>query len=54
VRDLNDADGTARITVTSLSNAERRPGGSPQLNAAFHVLLLREAQVPPHHDVRPR
>jgi len=54
VRDLNEADGATHITVASLSNAERRPGGSPQLNAAFHVLLLREAQEPPHHDVRPQ
>jgi Tfp pilus assembly protein PilO len=54
VRDLNDRDGALHISVASLSNAERRPGGSPQLNAAFHVLLLREAQEPPQHDVRPR
>jgi Tfp pilus assembly protein PilO len=54
VRDLNDRDSTVHISVASLSNAERRPGGSPQLNAAFHVLLLREAQEPPQHDVRPR
>ena len=54
VRDLNGRDGAVHISVASLSNAERRPGGSPQLNAAFHVLLLREAQEPPQHDVRPR
>jgi hypothetical protein len=54
VRDLNQADGALHISVASLSNAERRPGGSPQLHAAFHVLLLREAQEPPQHDVRPR
>jgi hypothetical protein len=54
VRDLNEADGAAHITVASLSNAERRPGAAPQLNAAFHILLLREAQEPPHHDVRPQ
>jgi hypothetical protein len=54
VRDLNQADGAVHIAVASLSNAERRPGGTPQLNAAFHVLLLREAQESPHHDVRPQ
>ncbi len=54
VRDLNDRDGAVHISVASLSNAQRRPGGSPQLNAAFHVLLLREAQEPLHHDVRSR
>jgi hypothetical protein len=54
VRDLNQRDGAVRIGVASLSNAERRKGTSPQLNAAFHVLLLREAQELPHHDIRPR
>lgn len=54
VRDLNGRDGAVHISVASLSNAERRPGGIPQLNAAFHVLLLREAQEPPQHDLRPR
>lgn len=54
VRDLNGRDGAVHVSVASLSNAERRPGGIPQLNAAFHVLLLREAQEPPQHDVRPR
>ena len=54
VRDLNDRDGAIHIGVASLSNAEHRPGGSPQLNAAFHILLVREAQESPQHDVRPR
>ncbi len=53
VRDLNDRDGAVHIGVASLSNAERRPGGTPQLNAAFHVLLMREAPEQPH-DVRPQ
>lgn len=51
VRDLNDRDGAVHISVASLSNAEHRPGTSPQLNAAFHILLLRDAQEPPQHDV---
>jgi hypothetical protein len=42
-RDLNDADAAARITLASLGNADRRHGVLPQLNAAFHVTLLREA-----------
>ena len=51
VRDLNDRDGAVHISVASLSNAEHHPGTSPQLNAAFHILLLRDAQEPPQHDV---
>jgi hypothetical protein len=42
-RDLNDADAAARITLASLGNADRRHDALPQLNAAFHVTLLREA-----------
>jgi hypothetical protein len=42
-RDLNAADAIARITLTTLGNAPTRPGERPQLNAALHVNLLREA-----------
>lgn len=42
-RDLNAEDGVARITLASLGNAERLRGGRPQLSAAFHIILLREA-----------
>jgi Tfp pilus assembly protein PilO len=42
VRDLNDGDAAARITLVSFGNADRRRGVRPQLNAAFHVTLLRE------------
>jgi hypothetical protein len=43
VRELNAADVATRITLASMSDAERRPGEQPPLNAAFHVILLREA-----------
>jgi Tfp pilus assembly protein PilO len=42
-RDLNAGDALARITLAALANAQARPGERPQLNAAFHVTLLREA-----------
>jgi hypothetical protein len=42
-RDLNTADAAAQITLASLGNADRRRGVRPQLNAAFHVTLMREA-----------
>lgn len=44
-RDLNAVDGAARITLGTLANAQTRPGERPQLNAAFHVALLREPDV---------
>jgi Tfp pilus assembly protein PilO len=54
VRDLNSGEIATRITLASLSDADRRPGERPQLNAAFHVSLLREADVSTTHDVRSR
>lgn len=54
IRELNGGDVAARITLASLGDADRRPGERPQLNAAFHVLLLREADESTTHDVRPR
>ncbi|MGA2395553.1 MAG: hypothetical protein ABSH03_19605 [Candidatus Lustribacter sp.] len=42
-RDLNAGDAVARITLGTLGTAQTRPGDRPQLNAAFHVTLLREA-----------
>lgn len=52
VRDLNDGGVAARITLASLGIAARRPGEPARLNAAFHVLLLREADEPTTHDLR--
>jgi hypothetical protein len=43
VRELNAGDVATRINLASLGTADRRPGAGPQLNAAFHVHLLREA-----------
>jgi hypothetical protein len=43
VRELNSGDVATRINLASLGTADRRPGAGPQLNAAFHVHLLREA-----------
>ena len=54
VRDLNAGDVATRVTLASLANAGRRPGEPSQLNAAFHVLLLREADEPTTHDPQPR
>jgi hypothetical protein len=54
VRDLNGGEIATRITLASLSDADRRPGERPQLNAAFHVLLLREADDSTTHGVRAR
>jgi hypothetical protein len=54
VRELNGGEIATRITLASLSDADRRPGERPQLNAAFHVSLLREADVSTTHDVRAR
>lgn len=42
-RDMNAGDAVARISLATLGNAQTRPGDKPQLNAAFHVSLLREA-----------
>jgi hypothetical protein len=42
-RDLNAGDAVARITLATLGSAQTRPGDRPQLNAAFHVTLLRES-----------
>jgi hypothetical protein len=53
VRELNGGDVAARISLASLGAADRRPGVRPALNAAFHVLLLREGDDPATHDVRP-
>jgi hypothetical protein len=51
VRELNAGDVAAQINLASLSDAARRPGERPQLNAAFHVLLLREADESTTHAV---
>ena len=45
-RDLNAADAVARLTLASLGNAQTQRGRPQQLNAAFHVALLREADEP--------
>jgi hypothetical protein len=45
-RDLNAGDAAARISLATLGNAQAKPGDRPQLNAAFHVTLLREADEP--------
>jgi hypothetical protein len=52
IRELNGGDVVARITLASMSDADRRPGERPQLNAAFHVQLLREADESTTHDAR--
>jgi len=54
VRELNGGDVAARISLASLGNADRRPGTRPQLNAAFHVLLLREGDDTTTPDARSR
>ena len=54
VRELNGGAIAARITLASLGDADRRTGVRPQLNAAFHVLLLREGDDPTTNDARPR
>lgn len=41
LRDLNGRDFAARIAVTSLLEAARRPGDRAQLQASFSVTLLR-------------
>jgi len=51
-RDLNAGDAVARITLATLANAQTRPGDRPQLNAAFHVTLLREADDAPPSTAR--
>lgn len=52
VRDVSDGDVATRVTLASLANAGRRPGRRPELNAAFHVLLLRESDAT-IHDLQP-
>jgi hypothetical protein len=54
VRELNGGDVATHITLASLGDADRRAGVRPQLNAAFHVLLLREADDSTIHNLRPR
>jgi hypothetical protein len=54
VRELNAGDVAARINLASLGAADRRPGAVPQLNAAFHVHVLREADDSTNHNARPR
>jgi hypothetical protein len=54
VRELNGGDAARRINLTSLGNADRRPGVRPQLDADFHVFLLREADESTTTDARPR
>jgi len=53
VRELNAGDVATSITLASLGVADRRAGVRPQLNAAFHVRLLREADESTTHDARP-
>jgi Tfp pilus assembly protein PilO len=53
IREVNDGDVAARITLASLRDADRRPGERPQLNAAFHVRLLQEADESTTNDTRP-
>jgi hypothetical protein len=54
VRDLDSTDVAARIALTSLGNAQNRPGARPQLDATFHVVLLRdidEISIRPSHAI---
>ena len=53
VRDLNATDVAARIALASLGNAQLRPGSRPQLDATFHVVLLRETDESTIRDPRP-
>jgi hypothetical protein len=55
VRELNAGDVATRINLATLGAADRRSGAGPQLNAAFHVHLLREADdTTTKHDARLR
>jgi hypothetical protein len=54
VRELNAGDVATRITLASLGAADRRPGAGPQLNAAFHVHILREADDSTIRNAPPR
>jgi|GEM_PF-2916379 hypothetical protein len=55
VRELNAGDVATRIKLASLGTADRRAGAGPQLNAAFHVHLLREADdTTTNHNARLR
>jgi hypothetical protein len=48
VRDLSDGAVATRVALASLGDAAHRPGEPTRLSAAFHVLLLREADEPTH------
>ena len=52
VRDLTDGGVATGVALAALGNAARRPGEPNRLSAAFHVLLLREADDPTTHDLR--
>lgn len=44
-RDLDAGDFAARIVVAGLRSTRRLANGQPQIDAAFHVTLLREADA---------
>lgn len=48
-RAINASDVATQLSVASLGNTERHPGQRPQLNATFHITLLREADAAPKH-----
>lgn len=41
-RDLNETDLATQISIVALENVDRQNALRPQLNATFHVVLLRE------------
>lgn len=45
VRDLDSSDVAARIAIAELRPVTHRPGAAPDLDASFHVTLLREADA---------
>jgi Tfp pilus assembly protein PilO len=49
IRTLNDTGIAMQLTVATLSTTGRRAGARPQLNATFHLSLLREADAVVHH-----
>jgi Tfp pilus assembly protein PilO len=49
MRELNDTAVTTQITVAALGNADRISAGAPQLNATFHITLLRESDANTAH-----
>jgi hypothetical protein len=54
VRDLDSTNVATRIALTALGNAQTRPGARPQLDATFHVVLLRDiddTSIRPTHPV---